>query len=528
MPEVLYDHRQKQYIWRGSFEERLIPKAAGWEFKRCRVGLVDKVVNVWRTTDTLKAYKLIGYAAPNTKKRIEHIVRTLRESRAVAADVDIPTPKGLSYFDFQKAGAVFLNARPATLLADEMGLGKTIQAAAFLNLNPKLRNVLIIPPAHLKLNWAKELNKWLVKDYMIQVLSGRSGEEPLIGIVIINYEIIFPRIKRLKRAKWDAVILDEAHYIKNPKSLRGKAIKKLSAKHKIALTGTPNPNRTMDLWAILNWLDSEKWASRNAFGKHYCGGFFDGFGWDFKGASNSSELQEELRSTLMIRRLKVEVLTQLPPKRRQIVELPYNGRDFRATEDFKRHINIMDSGLGPDVESISTIYRELGEEKAPLVAAYVAETARSAGKLVCFAYHRSVIRILEERLTLEGLSVVTVVGDTSMRDREERKDRFQNDPDCNIFLGNMIAAGTGITLTAASLAIFAEQYWVPGVLSQAEDRLHRIGQTDSVLSQHVVLNNGLDALMARTVIEKQEIEEATLNNRLELEHESLLDSILNN
>lgn len=419
----------------------------------------------------------------------------------------IPVPRGLSYLPYQKTGIDFVKDRPAALIADEMGLGKTIQAIGYLNCHPEYETALVVCPASLKTNWAREIDRWLIS--------------PCLDVVIINYDQLHKLDMRLA---WDVVILDEAQYIKNKSARRTRYCRMIKSKTRIALTGTPILNKPIELWSILSWLDSVAWprSSYMRYALRYCGAYRNKWGWDVSGATNLDELRQRLEP-LMVRRLKKDVLKDLPPKRRQILELPADGldADLRARMReaivridgietyYAQDVRRLESSLQVAWSEMSALRHETGLAKLPAALVVIQDAIDSSGKIVVFAHHRDVIQQLENSLVDYFPAVIH--GGTPERARQDAVDRFQQDDKCGVFIGQIQAAGTGITLTASSHVVFVELDWVPGVISQAEDRCHRIGQTNSVLVQHLVLENSLDARMAKTLIKKQSIIERALD-----------------
>jgi SWI/SNF-related matrix-associated actin-dependent regulator 1 of chromatin subfamily A len=484
-------------------------------------------------------------------------------SRAVDADIDAPVPEGLAYMPFQRAGISYATNRKGVLIADEMGLGKTIQAIGVINADPTVRSVLVISPKSLTLNWVRELRRWLVRSFHVSRVAGPPREDV---IVVVSYEEAKRWQAALQIAEgapgWDLVVVDEAHWIKNAKAQRTKAVHAIGrgGRRRIALTGTPIANKPIELFSILQLVDPETWdpAGRKKdkatgalvpmpagsgcgffkFAKRYCGGQQGRWGWDFSGATNLQELQEKLRATCMVRRLKADVLTDLPAKRRQVVELAANGasgaiereraawgRHGDEIEDARVQVELAKAeGDGPYEEAVAKLKKVTGfafteisairHETAVAKIPYVVEHATLAledgdGKLVIMAHHHDVIDGVMEGLAVFG--AVKLTGQQSLEERQAAVDRFQKDPTCRVFVGSIMAAGVGITLTAAAHVIFAELDWVPGNVTQAEDRCHRIGQTESVLVQHLVFDDSLDARMAKVLVEKQKIADAGLD-----------------
>lgn len=452
--------------------------------------------------------------APET---LEEINQRKQESRATDADVHIPAPQGLAYLPYQKAGIAAMLRRKHVLLADEMGLGKTIQAIGLINADTSISNALIICPASLKLNWARELRKWLVRPMSVGVANG--GNLPSADIIVINYDILNKHYEALTAKEWDIIISDEAHYIKNKDSMRSKLERSLKAKRRVRMTGTPIVNRPAELWALVADMEP-RFSSYWKFVRRYADARQTRYGWDVSGASNLDELHDILRSTIMIRRKKADVLKELPPKTRRLVELDlYDSSladivtrlnalaekvDLCETDDYEAAVSKLESQTEIFTE-ISRLRHELALAKAPYVAHYVASILREYDdrKIVVFAHHRDVVDVLMQEL-LE-FNPVKVTGEDSISDRQQAVDKFQNDPSVRVFVGNIRAAGVGLTLTASSHVVFAELDWAPANVTQAEDRCHRVGQRDNVLVEHVVVNGSLDARMAQLLLHKQQI-----------------------
>lgn len=480
----------------------------------------------------VKGIKGVSHASCSEEGKA--LAKDLEASHATDTHIDIPCPDGLSYLGYQKAGIAYaLDCKEGTLIGDEMGLGKTIQAIGYVNASPDVRRVLIVCPASLKLNWRNELRKWLVQTALIVVwpapgIASSSG----LQIDIVNYDIL----KKLpKTATFDLLILDEAHYVKNPKSQRSKLVQDVKKRSKkvIALTGTPIANRPVELFPILQLVAPEAWdpaglkgqeivpagggAGFFRYAKRYCNAHKQFFGrksfWDFTGSSNLIELQERLRTTCMVRRLKKDVLTELPPKVRQTIVLPksqeaedesamwYEGYD--DIEDLTR------AKAKLAFTEISAARRKLAISKVPAVVEHVRDALESSEKIVLFAHHKEVVAALMSELS--EFNPVQVTGDTDTYDRQANVDTFQLNPDCRLIIGSIGAMGVGLTLTASSHVIFAELDWVPANMSQAEDRCHRIGQRGSVLVQHLVVEGSLDARMVELVIQKQQIADLALD-----------------
>jgi SWI/SNF-related matrix-associated actin-dependent regulator 1 of chromatin subfamily A len=488
------------YRWRGNFEERLLPKAAGFRW--------DPALKIWWTDDSRKAAALAQYADESAKAALAVREETLAASKATDSAIEIPAPAGCEYLPYQRAGIAYAANRPDTLLADEQGLGKTIQAIGLINMDPTIKTVLVVAPKSLLINWQREAAKWLTRK---------------VELVTINYDMIWKRADlHNPKTHWDLLILDESQNIKNPKAKRTKVCTNIPARRRILLTGTPILNRPVELWPTLQMLDPDD-LGRNFFGfaNRYCGAKQIRAGrkmvWDFTGASNLEELQEKMRTKFMVRRLKADVLTELPAKRRQIIPLDTQGvigllnkeRQLLADLSFEEAAKRLEDGGGVAFTEMAKLRHELGVAKAPRAVEHITGMLDSVDKVIVFAHHHAVIETLAR--DLDQFGCVTITGQTSGADRQAAVDRFQTDPSCRVFVGNIRAAGVGITLTAASTVVAVEQDWTPGWMAQAEDRAHRIGQMNSVLIQYLVFDESMDANLAQTLVTKAAVANKALD-----------------
>jgi SWI/SNF-related matrix-associated actin-dependent regulator 1 of chromatin subfamily A len=269
---------------------------------------------------------------------LQKILNRGRVSVDEVKEVDVPGLKK-ELFPFQKKGVAFIEAKDGrALIGDEMGLGKTIQALAWLHLHPEKRPAIILCPASLKLNWAKEVRETLSGKQNIQVLQGTKLHTITGDIVIINYDILNAWLEKLQALKPQVLIFDEAHYIKNNSAQRTKATKKLAKgiPHVIALTGTPIVNRPVEGFNIIQTIDKTVFPNWWTFVHRYCGAKHNGFGWDFSGATNKEELHKKLTETVMLRRKKADVLPDLPDKLYSFIPMEMSNRDEydRAENDF--------------------------------------------------------------------------------------------------------------------------------------------------------------------------------------------------
>lgn len=464
----------------------------------------------------------------------EDKVRNVHMSKAVTSDITFPSPEGLEARDYQKAGLAYMMEKDSVLLADDMGLGKTIQIIGVINADESINKALIVCPASLKLNWEKELNKWLTRDLNVEVINGSQKPSKNANVVIINYDILtrnesWIKGTQLKPMHWDFLVCDEAHYLKNPKAKRTqviigdykKGVSPLSAGRKVMSTGTPIPNRVKEGFTLFNYLRPDLFPSFKSFGQRYCFSGNTEYGPRFNGSQNTDELQHILRSNFMIRRTKDQVLTELPGKIRQTI--PLNGfaslvakeQQILGEMGFSYEAEDWSYALNssPMFTELAVVRHMLALAKAPSVAKYVEDLLETQEKVIVMGYHKDVVEVIERKLAKYGVS--KVVGGMSTAAKQEAVDAFQ-EGDNRVFVGNINAAGVGFTLTASDQVVFAELDWTPGNMEQAEDRANRMGQTNLVDVHYVVAAGSMDQKLAYTLEEKQESISATLDDSYDL------------
>lgn len=536
MPHV--DIVGNTYIWVGDYYSKEIPKAAGMRWNP-----LDKR---WETNNLDVAKRLENYMSNDIKNSLKcleevNISRLNLSSehninKVTTELIDIPVPDGVKYYDYQVIGVNYALNVNRVLIADEMGLGKSCMAIGVINYKRYTKTV-IVCPATLTYNWLKELKTWLVDfdDYKIQIISGKNYHPRNANIYIVSYDmLISPKLSWMsdKNIKFDCIIADEAHYLKKGSTQRSKAFKRLvkrvdpNSDKVILLSGTPSLNRPIELYNLLTILKYD--IKYFDYINRYCDATEGEFGLNNKGASNLDELQYKLRQTCMIRRLKADVLTELPPKTRQIVYCDpskYNklidkesklisksAMDMMEYDDIIGFLSHMDYS---DITEMTAYRKATALAKIPDAISQIDDILVNTDKVVVFAHHREVIDKLYEHYT--SISSVKLYGGMSDSEKQDAVDRFQTDPLCKIFLGGTRAAGVGITLTAASVALIIEMDWTPGIMLQVEDRIHRIGQVGNVLIKYMVVDGSIDALLAKTLMQKtsvltQMFDSKSLNN----------------
>ena len=468
----------------------------------------------------------------------EHLQKWLEENKVHINDVteiDVPGLKGTLY-PFQKKGVAFLERkRGRALIADEMGLGKTIQALAFLQLHPELRPVIVVVPASLKLNWQREINTWMTEKYTTQILSGtKSHKFSVTDFIIINYDVLSHWIERIKTINPQVMIVDEIHYTKNNSAKRTKAVKSLAkhVPHVIGLSGTPIVNRPVEAYNCIKMIDNAAMPNYWDYTRRYCNRKYNGYGWDVSGASNTEELHERLTNTVMLRRKKADVLKDLPDKVYSYVPMELQNRDeYTSAENnfigfVRRQKGLAAAERAGNAQALAEIegLKQLAV-KGKLKAAvdWISNFLDVDGKLVVFCVHKFVV---DELMNVFADKAVKVDGSVTGENRQKAVDDFQTKDNIRLFVGNVKAAGVGITLTASSNVAFLELPWTPGDVTQAEDRCHRIGQKNSVNIHYLLANDTIESRIAKLLDKKRKVLDSVLDGKV-TETESLLSELMN-
>ena len=458
-------------------------------------------------------------------------------------------PPHLTLYPFQIEGIAFISkTKGKVIVGDEPGLGKTITALLWLEMT-QAYPALIIVPASLKLNWYKEIGKWIPCHTTNIIWASKDLIQPNQDIYIINYDLLAKKKDELATLNYKTVILDECTYIKEPKAIRSKNAIFLGkrAEYVLALTGTPILNRPSELFNSLNLVDPKRFPKAWAYYKRYCNLFYNSWAWDYRGASNLSELKEKLKP-VMIRRLKSDVLKDLPPKRRETiyVELPkelskvYKDTELElvaALKEFKswkksHGLNVENENTAPNhmvlLAKLNYLRQIVGIAKAQQSFETIQSFVDSGKKLVIFGHHLDVLNLLEQYFKNKKIIYVRVDGQTSGNKRQVAVDSFQNDPEIKIFLGSITAIGMGVTLTASSDILFIERVWTPSVEEQAEDRCDRIGASNAVTAWYFTVENTVDHILAQVINNKRKIINQILQGKSEeLQESSIINDVFN-
>ena len=471
--------------------------------------------------------------------------------------------------DFQADGVAFLErADGSALLGDEQGTGKTVQVMAYAHKN-NMFPMLIVVPNTLKLNWRNEILAMTQQQYQINIVGKTYSKkqlkiraiknpnvtytkvpEPGHDIYIINYDILSHNCDSLESLNIKFMAVDESHKIKNPDARRTQAMQRLAigyydAKSKggkrerkffgkgiravTLMSGTPLVNRPKELWTsvstVANWVPEFSTFSRFAF--RYCNPVNNGHGWDFSGASNTKELHNLLTRYCMIRRLKTDVLKELPPKVYRTLPLEFDRVEYDRVESAFNGINwqagmeaIIKFGGNPPksddaIVAIQKLREIAGYAKLASAVEWIREYTEDGEKLVVFAHNRQVIETVKRELETDPNyknAVGVIYGGVSDDARADAVLNFQNDPHMRVIIIGIQAGGFGLTLTAAKAVAFLQLPFSPGEVNQCADRIHRIGQEgDIVTIYNLVAEGTIEEDQADMLFKKGQVSDAVLD-----------------
>jgi SWI/SNF-related matrix-associated actin-dependent regulator 1 of chromatin subfamily A len=490
----------------------LPPRAqSGWTFPFSRYKDVVKALKTESAPDA------IGELAPT-------VVSTLGLSARIKDDSmrygHIPPELEAKLMPFQRDGIRFILQRGGrALLGDEMGLGKTVQALGVASAYRDEWPVMIICPSSLRESWSAAIQEWLgVPEKRVRVVhSGKDAEGTVFGtfqFLVISYGFL-DKIK--DSGMFNIVVVDESHALKDWTAKRTKVALPIlkKAKRVVLLTGTPALNRPKEIFTQLSAVAAKANLKLKDFGERYC----EGSRWDkYAGSKNLGELFALLHSSVMVRRLKKDVLSELPRKRRQKVFLGLDATGKKQLLKLKEQMDesramlvssLLSGKMGAirDNGVIMEVYKKTAEVKIKAVQEYVGTLLEAGEKFLIFGHHIAILDAIEQacnRGSKSATGYIRIDGSTPAKQRADLVDDFQNNQDTQVAILSIKAAGVGLTLTAASTVVFAELTWVPGDLIQAEDRAHRIGQQNAVNVSFLMVKNSIDEVIWNTIEQKLE------------------------
>ena len=501
----------------------------------------DRATKTWLvpvTYDNLLQLEAFGFFVPPpvfkfAKSRFNY-------PRVHPTDLGLPRDYLRKLFPFQRRGLAFIESRNGRcLINDVMGLGKTVQALAWCEAHQEKRPVLVICPASLKYNWAEEIIRWALTTPAVYVLDGFWSKELDIEdffykgdpdsdniYVVVNYDILGNTkrgrgwINRLARIDFQVLIVDECHKIKNIKAKRTKAVLTIgqSTPHVIGLSGTPIQNGPHEFFTILKLVDPTIFPNYQEFLIRYCGAKKKPWGLELGEPTRIEELYNILRKTVMIRRRKEEVLKELPDKIRTFVPFKLDKKKMdiyyehlQQFAEWAEQAGVEDSGAAI-LAKLASLRSLVANLKLSYVLNWIDDFLESGQKIIVFGYHRKVLEKI--RQYYDG-NAVLLYGGMSAKQKDEVVQQFLNDPDCRVFVGNILAAGEGLTLNVANNVCFVELDWVPGNLQQAEDRCHRIGQKNTVYSWYFMAQKTVEEILVDAILKKHLVVSQVLDGKSE-------------
>lgn len=467
------------------------------------------------------------WEAPATKRNVSILKENdfdfmgsaikIKEKKAIVKkDVKIDESQLKGLRTYQKRCVEWLEERGGVgLIGDDMGLGKTIESIAYLKLHKELRPALIVCQQTMKLKWAREIKKWTGEDAVV-LYHLKPSTPPPAPFYVINYDILGrlakgkrkssknpPRmvtrcwVNALSKLKPKALIGDEVQMISNQNTARAQGFIRLrkfaSVKAFIPASGTPIKKGPKQFFTVLNLLDNATFSNRYKYYFRYCDPIHNGFGWEFNGATNTRELHELIRP-LMIRRLKKDVLAELPKKQRICIPLeldPLEEKRYKqADKEFMKWVREHIRNKKENKNKMEKLKQLAYIAKRNSVFQWIDEYLEGGKKLVVYTFHK---KVMDDMMWRFGKIAVKCDGRTSAEEKQAAEDRFQTDGSCRMFVGQMIAASNGLTLTAAPAVAIVEFAWLAMDHEQAEDRINRLTQeADSITAYYLIANGTIE------------------------------------
>ena len=444
----------------------------------------------------------------------------LRDNKVKNVEIDYEKYSHRPPLEHQKEAIKSLVENKKFILADDMGLGKTTSTIIGA-LETGAKKTLIICPASLKINWQREIQNYT--DRPTSIIEGKKWEDG--DFVIINYDIIknFHDVNNKSESiilnnKFDLIIVDEAHYIQNKQAQRTKLINDIAkASERLwLLTGTPITSRPINYYNLLNLIDCPVALNWMAYVKRYCSGFQFRAGkrrvWNVSGASNLEELRDRT-SNLILRRLKENVL-DLPDKIITPVYLRLKSKEYESLmgEYYQWFDKSGDAdSLTLQFTKLTKVRQVIAEEKVSSTIELCENIIEQGKKVIVFTNFTKTLEMILEHF---GKKAVRLDGSMSQKDRQDSVDRFQNDENVMVFVGNIKAAGTGITLTAGEAVIMNDLSFLPSDHSQAEDRAYRYGQKNNVLVYYPIFDNTVEGIIYDILKKKKEIFQTVMGDNI--------------
>lgn len=497
-----------------------IAKSFGTKIQEDRL-LMSPVEEVWvekLLCESDKAYNVWGNLTKEMKPISMWIPKAsvIQEEKTLDREVDYSPYSHRPPMEHQKIAIEKLLANNKFILADDMGLGKTT-STVIASLESDIKKVLIVCPASLKINWKREIE--LYSDEKVLIVEGKKWGSTF-KYYIINYDILknfhttentedSDAYKIILNEGFDLAIVDEAHYISNSQAQRTKLLNDILAKipRVWLLTGTPMTSRPINYFNLLKIVNSPLTLNWKSYVLRYCKGYQFRVGgrkiWNTSGASNLDELREQTKA-VVLRRMKTDIL-DLPEKIISPIwlELKNSFYDDELTEFLRiSKENRKKESLTVTLNRLMKLRQLIAIEKVDHTCELIDKVLEQGRKVIVFTNFTMSLDMIYEKY---GKKAVVLDGRMSKDRRQQSVDRFQNEDKVKVFIGNIKAAGVGITLTAADTVIFNDLSFVPADHSQAEDRAYRYGQKNSVLVYYPVFENTIEMTIYNILQKKKEI-----------------------
>jgi len=542
------------------FFESPLPEGESGTDRAARMAAPEAVLQAWRDGTSLVRLRSGGLAAlpedwlERYGHRIADLLAARDESGKVAAhslpdlgrlceDLDYPAPPSLEHLrpllenfegipaatlpkdfrgelrDYQQKGVDWLcllrSAGLGALLADDMGLGKTVQALCALD-----GRSLVVAPTSLLHNWCSEIERFR-PGLTVNTYHGPGRRlDPESAVTLTSFAILRLDADRLAAEEWDAVVIDEAQNIKNPESQVAQAAYALRSKFRMVLTGTPVENRLDDLWSQLHFLNRGLLGGRRDFRDRYTGPIIDG------DTETGERLRERLRP-FVLRRLKLEVAPELPPRTEVVLRLDlseeerevYQAVQAATVQPVVERLHVGGSVIAA-LEALLRLRQAAchsalvpgqeadGSSKVSLLIERIEQAVEDGHKALVFSQWTSFLDRIEPHMNAAGIPFERLDGAT--RKRGQVVDRFQDAAGAPVMLVSLKAGGTGLNLTAADHIFLLDPWWNPAVEDQAADRAHRIGQTRPVVIHRLIARNTVEERILELHARKRALSEIAL------------------
>lgn len=464
-----------------------------------------------------------------TLRRISYKSEKMKNGEFSAKEVELLDALNLPLFGYQRNCVGFMAVVGSGLIGDQPGLGKTLQSLAFTKLISAKR-VLIFCPMTLKGSWAEEIDKWIPGSTLTVIGGDKKKRKEQwkqdTQYYVCNYHLLLRDLEEIKEIAWDVIIADEATTLSNPKAKTTEAIKKLKAKHKVALTGTPLNNTPEDVWSIMDWVQPGLLGNNFQFMQEYT--VKDEYG-GVGGYKNLARLREKL-DPYMIRRLKQDVLHELPPKLFENIYVDFSPQERRvytavqkAIKEELRALGIRNSKYLTEARVKMTRLKQLtntcelitGENRSSKLDALkeVLQFALAGDeKAIIFTQFREMALILMRELA--EYNPLLIAGGVSEEQRTANRHAFNND-DVHRLLIMTSAGDMGLNLQRATSVVHYDLPWSVSKLEQREDRAHRHGQKKNVTIYKMIVNDSIDEYILKRVFKKKDVADTILGDNLD-------------